>query len=152
MILNGWKEIATYVNSSVRTVQRWEKIGMPIVRPVPGSRGSVIAYSKHLDAWIGRSHKYLKTLRVDPKLEARGGGNFYGGLLQAQSLTQKLRQTNAEMADRMRGLQVEIALLRENMERMALARNHYLDEQPRVPIALAEAVSVPSVAQKRRPA
>lgn len=48
MILNGWKEIAAYVNSSVRTVQRWEKAGMPVVRPLPGSRGPVIADSEQL--------------------------------------------------------------------------------------------------------
>ena len=54
MILNGWKEIAAYVNSSVRTVQRWEKTGMPVIRPLPGARGSVIAYSEQLDLWFGR--------------------------------------------------------------------------------------------------
>jgi len=27
---------------------------MPVIRPLPGARGSVIAYSEQLDLWFGR--------------------------------------------------------------------------------------------------
>lgn len=56
MILKGWKEIAKHVGSAVRTVQRWEKLGMPVRRPVPGARSAVVAISEELEAWIKHSH------------------------------------------------------------------------------------------------
>ena len=36
MILKGWKDIAKYLGTAVRTVQRWELLGLPIRRPTPG--------------------------------------------------------------------------------------------------------------------
>ena len=49
----GWKEIADYLGTSPRTVQRWEQEkGLP-VRRVPGSSGhSVFADSRELDNWL----------------------------------------------------------------------------------------------------
>ena len=52
MILNGWKEIASYLGRGVRTVQRWEGFGLPVRRPVGGLRSSVITTSEDLDRWI----------------------------------------------------------------------------------------------------
>ncbi len=51
MILSGWKEIAKYPGRGVRTVQRWELIGLP-VRRVPQGRGSVFAIPEELDVWL----------------------------------------------------------------------------------------------------
>jgi hypothetical protein len=129
MILNGWKEIARYVNGSVRTVQRWEKVGMPVVRPVPGSRGSVIAYSEQVDAWVGRSQLRREHLDTNGKSNISFSENFYDRLMQARSLIRQLMKTRTEMADRMLSLQAEIAALRENMLRMQIARNQYLSGQ-----------------------
>lgn len=41
-----------YLGCGVRTVQRWEKLGMPVRRPVRGTRSRVVAISEELDAWI----------------------------------------------------------------------------------------------------
>lgn len=51
--LVGWKELAEYLGTSPRTVQRWEREkGLP-VRRVPGSNGhSVFADSGVLDRWL----------------------------------------------------------------------------------------------------
>ncbi len=50
--LDSWKEIASYVNRDVTTVQRWEKReGMPVHRHVHATRGSVYALTDELDAW-----------------------------------------------------------------------------------------------------
>lgn len=51
--LVGWKELAEYLGTSPRTVQRWEQEkGLP-VRRVPGSTGhSVFADSAELDSWL----------------------------------------------------------------------------------------------------
>ena len=51
--LDSWKEIATYLNRDVTTVQRWEKReGMPVHRHVHDKRGSVYALTGELDDWI----------------------------------------------------------------------------------------------------
>jgi Tol biopolymer transport system component len=51
--LDSWKEIATYLNRDVTTVQRWEKReGMPVHRHVHEKRGSVYALPEELDAWM----------------------------------------------------------------------------------------------------
>jgi len=62
MILTGWKEIANYLRSGVRTVQRWERDGLPVVRPSPGTRAHVIAYSEHLDRWMNRPQNGLSAM------------------------------------------------------------------------------------------
>jgi len=50
--VSGWKEIAKYLDHGVRTVQRWETIGLPIRRPHGSSRTCVIAFTEELDAWL----------------------------------------------------------------------------------------------------
>ena len=55
-ILNGWKEIATYLGRGVRTVQRWEVLyKMPVHRPAEKDRAAVVAFSNELDQWIKQS-------------------------------------------------------------------------------------------------
>jgi len=52
--LDSWKEIAAYLNRSVRTLHRWEKDeGLPVRRHQHKELGSVFAYKRELDAWIG---------------------------------------------------------------------------------------------------
>jgi len=51
--LDSWKEIASYLNRDVTTVQRWEKReGMPVHRHLHDSVGSVYASRVELDAWV----------------------------------------------------------------------------------------------------
>ena len=51
--LDSWKEIATYLNRDVTTVQRWEKReGMPVHRHQHDRSGSVYANGSELDAWL----------------------------------------------------------------------------------------------------
>ena len=53
-ILQGWKEIASYVARDVRTVRRWEKDrGLPVHRLPGGGRAVVYAVSAELDRWMG---------------------------------------------------------------------------------------------------
>ncbi len=55
--LDSWKEIATYLNRDVTTVQRWEKReGMPVHRHVHDRMGSVYAFRSELDAWVRSRH------------------------------------------------------------------------------------------------
>ncbi len=52
MVLSVWKEVAGYLHSAVRTIQRWERYGLPSSRPTPGGRGQVMAESKDIDLWL----------------------------------------------------------------------------------------------------
>src|SRR6185503_25631 len=50
--LDGWKSIASYLNRTVRTVQRWEKLeGLPVHRLEHTAAASVFAYTEEIDAW-----------------------------------------------------------------------------------------------------
>jgi len=50
--LQGWKDIAAYLDRDVRTVQRWEKFeGLPIYRLQHLQRAVPYAFESELDAW-----------------------------------------------------------------------------------------------------
>ncbi len=50
--LDSWKEIAAYLKRTERTVNRWEKRGLPVYR-VPGAQRQVVfAYKHELDEWL----------------------------------------------------------------------------------------------------
>jgi TolB-like protein len=50
--LDSWKEIASYLDRSVRTVKRWERLeGLPVRRHQHERSSSVYAYTSELDAW-----------------------------------------------------------------------------------------------------
>jgi hypothetical protein len=60
-VLNSWKEIAVYLDRSVRSVQRWETdCGLPVRRVNPASdKSPVIASRVELDDWLqGRRTKH----------------------------------------------------------------------------------------------
>lgn len=50
--LNSWKEIAVYLQSGVRTVQRWEKTeNLPVYRHIHEKLGTVYSFKSELDVW-----------------------------------------------------------------------------------------------------
>lgn len=52
-VLNSWKEIASYMNRGVRTVQRWEaELNLPVRRPHGRGRSAVVAIRSELDLWL----------------------------------------------------------------------------------------------------
>lgn len=51
--LESWKEIAAYLDRTVRTARRWEKSeGLPVRRHEHLSEATVYAYRHELDAWL----------------------------------------------------------------------------------------------------
>jgi len=53
--LGSWKEIAVYLNRTVRTAQRWEKRErLPVYRHVHQKGSSVCAFREEIDAWLVR--------------------------------------------------------------------------------------------------
>ena len=56
--LDGWKEIAAYLNRGVRTAQRWERdLGLPVRRLGTGGAEVVYAFRAELDAWLLRQSR-----------------------------------------------------------------------------------------------
>jgi len=100
--LNSWKEIAAYLGRGVRTVQRWEKMGLPVQRPQSGSRGSVTAATDEIDNWLLGAHTHGFNV---PQIGERQpfGEELLGSVQQA------------------RALRKEMAILREN-EHIALTQ------------------------------
>lgn len=53
VVLNSWKEIASYLGRGVRTVQRWEKeLHLPVHRAGKGKRSPVYALVPELKFWL----------------------------------------------------------------------------------------------------
>ena len=50
--LNSWKEIAAYLQSDVRTAQRWEAEGLPVRRLRHDKLASVYAQTADIEAWL----------------------------------------------------------------------------------------------------
>jgi TolB-like protein/Tfp pilus assembly protein PilF len=67
-LLDSWKEIAAYLNRTVRTAQRWEvKEHLPVRRHLHDRLGTVYAYASELDAWWKQRQPQLEgTDRPDP--------------------------------------------------------------------------------------
>jgi phage terminase Nu1 subunit (DNA packaging protein) len=101
MLLSGWKEIANYLRSGVRTVQRWERDGLPVMRPRPGARGHVVAYTLQLDAWVKRSRNgHVDILSLQTERE------------RTRQLLVSLSKERVQMRLRLAELRREIASLR----------------------------------------
>jgi len=62
VLLTGWKEIAAYLRFGIRTVQRWERLGLPVIR-VGGVRGAVMAHSERLNTWV--DNRRFRRIRSD---------------------------------------------------------------------------------------
>jgi len=64
--LDSWKEIASYLDRSEKTVRRWEeREGLPVHRLLHEKRSSVYAYTNELETWW-KSRKLQDAIDVDP--------------------------------------------------------------------------------------
>ena len=67
--LESWKEVALFLNRSVRTVRRWEeKESLPVHRLHHDKRGSIYAYRWELDEWR-ESRRQLMEVENGPPLK-----------------------------------------------------------------------------------
>lgn len=63
--LDSWKEIATHLKRTVRTVQRWERHeGLPIHRHLHRRANSVYAHKTELDEWWDREARSIEVKRI----------------------------------------------------------------------------------------
>ena len=71
-ILEGWREIAAYLNRSVRTVQRWaKKRHLPVHHPSYAKGGTVFAYKSELDCWLRIKHEAPALLYLPDFIRSR---------------------------------------------------------------------------------
>ena len=71
-LLDGWKQIADYLNCHVRTAQRWEKErGLPIHRHLHAQLGTVFALKSEIDGWLTRDISHRASLGVLPLWDGR---------------------------------------------------------------------------------
>jgi hypothetical protein len=54
-LLQSWKEISSYLRRSIRTVQRWQSLGLPVRRLGAGRRAPVVADTRDLDRWLAKA-------------------------------------------------------------------------------------------------
>jgi hypothetical protein len=126
-ILNGWKEISSYINRSVRTVQRWEaRLGLPVYRPALKDRSAVVAFSDELDRWISRASP-------DAGEEGAVGNDHEGedaGLSRALENANRMAADCAELSSRMR-------LLQEQLQESLITYHHRIGSRTLAPTASA---------------
>jgi eukaryotic-like serine/threonine-protein kinase len=67
--LDSWKEIAAYLNRTVRTVYRWQRsAGLPVYRH-GGEKGHVYAFKTELDAWLRNGKGDRRETKQRPKAQ-----------------------------------------------------------------------------------
>jgi TolB-like protein len=72
--LDSWKEIAAYLNRSVRTVRRWERDeGLPVHRHQHKTLASVYAHKSEIDSWRD-SARTVRSPRLPTSKTAAGEG------------------------------------------------------------------------------
>jgi hypothetical protein len=99
-ILNGWKEISSYLDRGVRTAQRWElQFGMPVHRPASRLRTAVVAFADELDEWLIRNRSRLELeSRVDDDLDPTRVHELLARLkTEARDLTMRLAFLERQM-------------------------------------------------------
>lgn len=128
-LLSSWKEIATYLGKSVRTVQRWEsELALPVRRP--GKKGVVLAYPAELEQWVRRSGALLGGNHGNGQVPAGERFRRYAEIHQRaatlRSVATRILQSLVGTTDRTRALCAALedraAFLRAQTSRTARAR------------------------------
>jgi len=110
-ILCGWKRIATYLDMSVRSVQRYEQeYALPVRRPTGKARGAVITTIPELDRWVSTHTVQSDTGSTNNALV--GGEVLRAGFNRMQVLVEEMRQLQQEMSDKCREMMASVGSLR----------------------------------------
>jgi len=93
-VLDSWKEIASFLNRGVRTVQRWEQQeGFPIHRHDHKKRATVFAVASEVQEWVkNRSNSETPT---DPVNRDRSYSHLEARDLEARCIAARARALNA---------------------------------------------------------
>ena len=99
MILTGWKEIAQYLRYGVRTVQRWQRNGLPVKRVNNSPRSPVVADTEELEGWI--LHRM--------QLPSGASRELRENLQRTRELRREVQESRKELRARMDALRKTIA-------------------------------------------
>jgi TolB-like protein/Tfp pilus assembly protein PilF len=69
--LDSWKEIASYLRYSERTVRRWETEGLPVHRRAHKKKAAIYAYKPEIDAWWNEGRARLEKLEESRRARER---------------------------------------------------------------------------------
>ena len=123
-ILNGWKEIAEYLDRGLRTVQRYERtLGLPVRRPAGKSNGTVIATKAELDAWVMASpirEAFQLSSEVDPIVAAQGA-RLKSGIAEMDRLRRQMIALRAELRTSMELFRNVLSTMRQNLHSSRLS-------------------------------
>jgi phage terminase Nu1 subunit (DNA packaging protein) len=121
-ILNSWKEIARYLDRGVRTVQRWEDLGLPVRRLNQRGRGAVFAFRSELDSWLRQCSAVVASnegfLNGDPtrfnreissRIVSRRSGRTAQLILQAEEMRVEMSRRREHVYEAISELQKRIS-------------------------------------------
>lgn len=120
-VLTCWKDIATHLGKTVRTVQRWEReLGMPVHRPKGPSAKVVCAFPDELARWIATA-----TFESSPS-QPLAGDALRALLARLEGLIAENEGLSRRCAATLRGLEASCTRLRvaaaEALQQIALER------------------------------
>lgn len=119
-ILSGWKDIANYLGKGVRTVQRYEgELRLPVRRPAGKTRGSVVATTAELDAWISASPvraEFHGSAARDP-LYGGSRAAIRQGIQEMRTLRAQMRGLRDEMIRSVSSLQKSIQSIQRDVSK-----------------------------------
>lgn len=76
--LSSWKEVAAYLDVSVRTAQRWEKMeGLPLHRHRHADGSTICAFRPELEEWREKRYSSMDHSGVDPQSEKVPSGEEF---------------------------------------------------------------------------
>src|SRR5215470_9583883 len=101
-VLNSWKEIASYMNRGVRTVQRWEaELNLPVRRPHGRGRSAVVAIRSELDLWLKAcpvEHKSGPNTEAHSRVGGRVKGSNTELLLEGKRLRKHVATSRLQLS------------------------------------------------------
>src|SRR5215471_7844129 len=98
--LSSWKEIASYLKRTVRTVQRWERHeGLPIHRHMHRRANSVYAHRSELDDWWNREVRSKEIEPIQSPCEGAPRRFASSQRVKANHSQKRFRQTDPALAE-----------------------------------------------------
>jgi hypothetical protein len=125
-VISGWKDIATYLQKGVRTVQRYERqMGLPVRRPAGKSAGSVMATKAELDSWLVAS-PIREAFRMH-----QAPVDIATPLREFRWQLKELRRLREDTAELRVGLKTTLQLLQTNLHFALSERDQTYEGSPR---------------------
>jgi hypothetical protein len=125
VMLNSWKEIASYLDRGIRTVQRWEReLQLPVHRIGKGKRSPVYAISTELNVWIRTAEIPRADKTAVQRISPGGSGKPIDDSLRLLTKVHALAQTvvqnsllQQKQAEILRSRMIQIRQLQARLKR-----------------------------------